>query len=81
MSYDSFAEAIPTMTYEEQINLLEVLVNAVKCGLNKSAQKKEQKSSYPEGYFSLFGSCNDDSFVAPEELSWELDSKREFLDC
>ena len=34
MSYDSFAEAIPAMTYEEQINLLEVLINAVKCVLN-----------------------------------------------
>ena len=74
MSYDSFAEAIPTMTYEEQINLLEVLINAVKCGLNKSNQKNEQKSSYPEGYFSLFGSCKDDSFVVPEEIPWELDS-------
>lgn len=79
MSYDSFAEAIPTMTYEEQINLLSVLINAVKCGLNKSSPKKEQKSSYPEGYFSLFGSCSDESFVEPEELSWELDSKKEFF--
>lgn len=79
MSYDSFAEAIPTMTYEEQINLLAVLINAVKCGLNKSTKKNEQKSSYPEGYFSLFGSCSDESFVEPEELSWELDSKKEFF--
>ena len=83
MSYDTFANAIPTMTYDEQINLLSMLIDAVKKGihsnLEKTTEAKDHRSSYPEGYFDLFGSCDDDSFVEPEELSWELEAKKEFF--
>lgn len=83
MSYDTFANAIPTMTYEEQVDLLSALIDAVKKGIHrKPAEKSEPEdysSSYQEGYFDLFGSCDDDSFVEPDELSWELESEKEFF--
>ena len=82
MSYDTFVNAIPTMTYEEQVDLLSVLIDAVKKGIHrKPAEKSEPEdytSSYPEGYFDLFGS-DPDYPEAPEELSWELESKKEFF--
>lgn len=83
MSYDAIANAIPTMTYEEQVNLLSALIDAVKKGIHSNAEKKSEtkdhRDSYPEGYFDLFGSCDDDSFVEPEELAWELEDKKEFF--
>ena len=79
MSYEAFAEAIPTMTYEEQINLISLLIEAVKFRNNNESSKETNLKTYPDGYFSLFGSINDDSFVEPEEIKWELDSKREFF--
>ena len=83
MSYDSVASAIPSMTYDEQINLLSILIDAVKKGIHsipeKKSEAKDHRDSYPEGYFDLFGSCDDDSFVEPEELSWELEKKKEQL--
>ncbi len=76
MSYESIANAIPNMTYEEQVNLMEVLVNAIKSGISrKKTAKKDCKSSYPKGYFDLFGSLDDPTFVEPEELPIELDGK------
>lgn len=84
MSYETFAEAIPTMTYEEQVNLLSVLVDAIKSHIpgKKSesiVKKTDCTDSYPKGYFDLFGSIDDPSFVEPEELSWELEAKKEFF--
>lgn len=82
MSYDSIASAIPTMTYEEQVNLMEVLVNAIKSGISRKrtakTAKKNYKSSYPKGYFDLFGSLDDPTFVEPEELPIELDGNEAF---
>lgn len=76
MSYETIANAIPTMTYEEQVNLMEVLVNAIKTGISrkKTAKtvKKDCRSSYPKGYFDLFGS-DPTFFEEPEELPIELD--------
>ena len=76
MSYDSIASAIPTMTYEEQVNLMEVLVNAIKSGISRKktakTAKKNYKNSYPKGYFDLFGS-DPTFFEEPEELPIELD--------
>ena len=84
MSYDAIADAIPAMTYEEQLNLLTTLVEAIKAHIpNKqttvSHKKTDYTDSYPPGYFDLFGSIDDSSFVEPEELSWELESKKEFF--
>ena len=82
MSYDSVAKAIPMMSYEEQINLLSVLVEAVKSGINKATSAKKQEKdftdSYPKGYFDLFGS-DPDYPEEPEELSWDLEAKKEFF--
>ena len=82
MSYESIANAIPNMTYEEQVNLMEVLVNAIKSGISrkKSAKttKKDCRSSYPKGYFDLFGSIDDPTFVEPEELPLSLDKIETF---
>ena len=35
--------------------------------------------SWPEGYFDLFGSVDDDSFERPEQEPWSSNSKRETL--
>ena len=83
MSYNTFAEAIPTMTYEEQLDLISALVEAVKHGIHRSSaattESKDHTNSYPKGYFDLFGSVDDPSFVEPPELSWDLESKKEFF--
>ena len=82
MSYDSVASAIPSMTYDEQINLLSILIDAVKKGIHsipeKKSEAKDHRDSYPEGYFDLFGS-DPDYPEEPEELSWELEEKKEFF--
>ena len=83
MSYDAIADAIPAMTYEEQLNLLTTLVEAIKTHIpNKqttaSQKKTDYTDSYPPGYFDLFGSVP--SYPEePEELSWKLESKKEFF--
>ena len=56
MSYDAIADAIPAMTYEEQLNLLTTLVEAIKAHIpNKqttvSQKKTDYTDSYPPGYF------------------------------
>ena len=81
MSYDAFANAIPTMTYDEQINLISMLIDAVKKGIHSNSEKttevKDHRSSYPEGYFDLFGS-DPTFFEEPEELPIELDGEVNF---
>jgi len=32
--------------------------------------------SWPEEFFELIGSIDDDTFEVPEELPWSLDAKR-----
>ncbi len=77
MSYDAVANAISTMSYEEQVSLMELLIESIKHALpkkeNKAEKKKDFTDSYPEGYFDLFGS--DPTFPEePEEVPIELDS-------
>ncbi len=84
MSYDSLAKAIPKMTYEEQINLMAILVEAIKSRLptpqsSSDNKKTDHTDSYPVGYFDLFGSIDDPSFVEPEELPVELEAKKAFF--
>ncbi len=76
MSYDSIVNSIPTMTYEEQLNLMSVLVDAIKGRtLRKEAsvnKKTDFTDTYPEGYFDLFG--NDPTYpIAPDDIPVELD--------
>lgn len=84
MPYEAMVREVSTMSYDEQINLLSVLMEALKSRVSSlqsqiSQKKMDYTDSYPKGYFDLFGSINDPSFVEPEELSWELESKKEFF--
>lgn len=84
MSYEAMTKEISTLTYEEQVNLLSVLVDAIKSHIpgkkTKPVEKKKDfLDTYPKGYFDLFGSINNPTFVEPKELSWELESKKEFF--
>lgn len=36
--------------------------------------QQRHNSSWPAGFFDLYGSIRDDSFVPPAELPWESDS-------
>lgn len=83
MSYEAMAKEISALTYEEQVNLLSVLVDAIKSHIpskktEKTAKKTDFSDTYPKGYFDLFGS--DPTYPEePKELSWELESKKEFF--
>ena len=60
MSYDSFANAVPTMTYEEQVNLLSVLIDAVKKGIHSNSEKNNVSrkiDSRMEALKSVSGIC------------------------
>jgi hypothetical protein len=41
--------------------------------------KKSLEDDYPEGFFDLFGSIKDDSFVEPDEIDPKYDAPREEL--
>ena len=83
MPYAMMVEEAKKLSYEEQLGLIQVLVDALKANARNNASKEEAKKdcsdTYPEGYFDLFGSIDDQTFVEPEELPWELDAKREFF--
>ena len=83
MPYEMIAKEVRTLTYEEQLNLMAILVEAMKAAKNKSQpihseNKKNYRDSYPEGYFDLFGSIDDPTFVEPEDISADLDEMPEF---
>jgi hypothetical protein len=44
-----------------------------------SVLEEKTTSVWPEGYFALFGSLQDDSFVRPEQPSFEDDAARQQL--
>ena len=82
MGYDSVAKAIPNLSYEEQVNLMELLMESIKKALlnrnNESENKTDFTDTYPNGYFDLFGS--DPTFPEePKELPLELDSLKEIF--
>lgn len=31
---------------------------------------------WPRGFFNLYGACDDETFVEPPEIPWELDAPR-----
>ena len=82
MSYDAMAKEVSSLTYEEQVNLMEILMESIKKALLKrnetSAKKTDFTDSYPKGYFDLFGSINDPTFCEPEEVPLELDKMENF---
>ena len=77
MPYESVVKAIPAMTYDEQLNLMSALLEAIKSRVHheekKVQEKKDFRDSYPAGYFNLFGSIDDPTFVEPEDIPVELD--------
>lgn len=86
MSYEAMTKEISTLTYEEQVNLLSVLVDAIKSHIpGKKAKpvesvekKKDFSDTYPKGYFNLFGS--DPTYPdEPKDLSWDLEAEKEFF--
>lgn len=84
MTYDAIAWEIPALSYEEQVNLLYALTEAIKVHIPSAkkaapAPQPDCTDSYPPGYFDLFGSIDDPSFVEPPELSWELEAKKGFF--
>jgi len=81
MSYDAMAKEVSSLTYEEQVNLMEILMESIKKALLKrnetSAKKTDFTDSYPKGYFDLFGS--DPTYPAePDEVPLELDKMESF---
>ena len=82
MSYDAMAKEVSNLTYEEQVNLMELLMESIKKALLKrndtSSKKMDFTDSYPKGYFELFGSINDPTFCEPDEVPLELDKVESF---
>lgn len=82
MSYDAIVNTIPTMTYEELLKLKSVLSDAINARISRKAASAAKKTdftdTYPKGYFDLFGSIDDPTFVEPEDIPMELDKIEEF---
>lgn len=86
MSYEAMTKEISTLTYEEQVNLLSVLVDAIKAHIpgkktkpmESVEKKKDFSDTYPKEFFTLFGSLDDPTFKEPEEIPMELDSEVNF---
>ena len=38
-----------------------------------------ESNRWPQGFFNLYGACDDDTFVEPPEIPWELDAPRKWL--
>lgn len=68
MPFDVCVKTIPTLTYDEQLSLIALLVSSLQASRTQQAdEKKDCRSSYPEGYFDLFGSIDDPTFVEPDD--------------
>jgi len=76
MSYDAIVKTIPTITYEELLKLNSVLSDAINARLVRktaaAAKKTDYTYAYPKGYFDLFGSIDDPTFVEPEDIPMGL---------
>ncbi|MBQ3923844.1 MAG: hypothetical protein II707_11150 [Spirochaetales bacterium] len=82
MPYEMIAKEVRTLTYEEQLNLMSILVEAMKTAMKNrqsihSENKKNFQDSYPKGYFDLFGS-DPTFFDEPEDIPANLDEMPEF---
>ena len=82
MPYAVMVEEAKKLSYEEQLNLMAVLVDLMKSKNKTEAsvtEKKDYSDTYHAGFFDLFGSIDDTTFVEPEELPMELDDKGYFF--
>ena len=72
MPYEAMVREVKTLSYDEQLNLMAVLVEAMKSAMHNtvsvsSAPKQDYRDSYPSGYFDLFGS-DPTFFDEPEDI-------------
>ena len=42
-------------------------------------RERKEHNGWPPGVFNLYGACDDDTFVVPPEIPWELDAPRKTL--
>lgn len=79
MSYEAIAESIKTLSYEQQIELMSIIVMSLKkhSSETESLPAGNHASEYPQGFFDNFGADPDFDIKEPEELPWNLDSTRE----
>lgn len=65
---------------EESHRLVEEAAKREGCSLSQWARghlvTAAHPKGWPEGFFELFGSIGDESFVEPEELAWSEDAPR-----
>lgn len=47
--------------------------------VRKSLEQSTSMKAWPEGFFELFGSIQDETFGRPDPLSFSQDAPREFL--
>ncbi len=64
---------------KETLGKIEKLARKSKTSISKwvgNNLKKIIEDDYPEDFFTLFGSIQDETFTRPNELSFEKDTKR-----
>ena len=79
MSYEAMVKTIPTLTYDEQVNLMSIILNSLKNHKPAGDKVNDFSNEYPEGFFDLFGSDPNYDVSEPEELDFSMDAKREAL--
>ncbi len=72
MPYEAMVREVKTLSYDEQLNLMAVLVEAMKAAMHNtvsvsSVPKQDYSDTYPPGYFKLFGS-DPTFFDEPEDI-------------
>lgn len=77
MSYEAMVKTIPTLTYDEQVNLMSIILNSLKNHKFADNKANDFSNEYPEGFFDLFGSDPNYAVSEPEELDFSMDAKRE----
>ena len=40
---------------------------------------RKEHNGWPPGFFNMYGACDDDKFVVPPVIPWELDAPRKTL--
>ncbi len=77
MSYESIAKEAANLSQSDKIALIAYLSNLLDTQ-NKATEDtrpKDFRHTYPKGFFDLFASLNDPSFVEPEDIPIDLDGE------
>lgn len=77
MSYEAMVKTIPNLTYEEQVDLMSIILKSLKNHEFANSKKNDFADDYPADFFDLFGSDPNYTVNEPEELAFSMDSKRE----